>query len=459
VHQGIYLVNIGWNESAIGIAFLSMGLTSLIVQTYAGDIIDKTSIDRRLILGLAALLTSCSVMAIFFVHDNGANTDHAMMYITKIIEGMASSFINPCLAALTLASFGPDQFDTIMASNTLWSHIGSSLSAILAGTAAYVFYPQIKFCFFVISFSGLLALFFIQCLPEGDPLMGRGFASSNKSLQDDDEDSNDHVLEADELKHNIILYTKSKDGIDTNNPIAFSYIEVMSEPKTLILCLTGFFFHFANANVLLVLGELMTLNENNNDDDQGGISQSVIPLTAGAILLAQATMSIATIIADKFTKRGIGRKPLFIAALITLPLRCALLVYWKDAGNTYLLSTQILDGLGFGFISLIHPYLIADITFGTGRFNLIMGMTASCFGLGATLSNFLGQMVVEKLGHVASLSGSLILSFIPIVVFVLFMPETYHTRGIDRKAAHDGDMNTSMPNPLEMTVNADYVLA
>ena len=36
-------------------------------------------------------------------------------------------------------------------------------------------------------------------------------------------------------------------------------------------------------------------------------------------------------------------------------------------------------------------------------------------------------MVVEKLGHVVSLSGSLILSIIPILLFS-FMPETLGTR-------------------------------
>jgi hypothetical protein len=55
-------------------------------------------------------------------------------------------------------------------------------------------------------------------------------------------------------------------------------------------------------------------------------------------------------------------------------------------------------------------------------------MTASFFGLGATLSNFLGQLVVEKFGHVTSLVASLILSFFPILLFA-FMPETLGQRG------------------------------
>lgn len=414
IFQGIYLVNIGWNEGAVGIALSLMGLTALIIQTYTGDIIDKTTYDRRNILTIAALFTACSAMTVLFVREG--NHDHMLIYVTKVVEGIASSFIGPCLAALTMATFGPDQFDSIMASNTLWGHIGSSISAVLAGATAYLLYPNIKDCFFVIGFSAFTAIIFVQFLPEGDPLMGRGFHSAETKSLIDEEDS--------------VPNAKNK----ARDIQAASYLSVLFEPKTLILCSTGFFFHFANANVLLVLGELMSMSDNSGGDDDandGEGSRTAIPLTAGAILLAQVTMSVATVAGGTLTERGFGRKPLFLSGLLTLPIRCALIIYWKDAGSTYLLLTQILDGLGGGFFGLLHPYLVADITFGTGRFNLIMGMTSASFGLGATLSNFFGQMVVEKFGHVASLSGSLLISFIPIAIFSLLMPETLNTRGAD----------------------------
>jgi hypothetical protein len=70
----------------------------------------------------------------------------------------------------------------------------------------------------------------------------------------------------------------------------------------------------------------------------------------------------------------------------------------------------------------------------------IVGLTASTFGLGGTLSNYLGQLVVEKFGHVASLSGSLVLSFVPVLIFGLFMPETLGVR--DAPVSHDDDHPT-----------------
>jgi MFS family permease len=147
---------------------------------------------------------------------------------------------------------------------------------------------------------------------------------------------------------------------------------------------------------------------------------------------AKLFQAAATWAGDRLTHFGFGRKPLFLAGIVTLPLRCALIIYWKDAGAAFLLSTQILDGLGGGLFGLIHPFLVADMSFGTGRFNLMMGLTASTFGLGATLSNFLGQRVVERYGHVASLTASLILSVIPILICGCFMPETLGDRDHNR---------------------------
>ena len=50
-------------------------------------------------------------------------------------------------------------------------------------------------------------------------------------------------------------------------------------------------------------------------------------------------------------------------------------------------------------------------------------------GIGALLSNYIGQSLVENYGYNASLMGSLFLSIIACVIFAVFMPETYGLRG------------------------------
>jgi len=450
IFQGIYLVTLGWNEGSVGIALSMMGFTALIVQTFAGDIIDKTHFDRRAFLSLAAVATAISASAILLVTEGNNESDHMLIFSTKVMEGISSSFIGPCVAALTLATFGPDAFDEIMASNIFWGHVGSVASAVLAGLAGYMLYPDIKYCFLVIGFSALMAVGGVQLLPEGDPLLGRGLQThttenraGNGTL--DGEVAGDEMNNENSKTEYVNMEQQSAPALHTQESeekMVSSYWSVFGDRKTVVLCLTGFFFHFANANVLLVLGELM-----GGDNDDGSVKRTAIPLIAGAIVLAQLTMSGATVAGDRLTKQGVGRKPLFMAGLLTLPIRCALIIFWKDAGNSWLLSTQILDGLGGGFFGLLHPYLVNDIAFGSGRFNVLMGLTASCFGMGATLSNLLGQIIVEKMGHVASLSGSLVLSVIPVVLFGLGMPETLGQRGKVQNKEQEDFVVVESPTP------------
>jgi MFS family permease len=244
IFQGIYLVGIGWNEGSVGTALSLMGFTSLLVQPFAGDWVDKATFDRRVFLMLASIATALSASTILLVRQG--NTDHALIYTSKIVEGIASSFIAPCLAALTLASFGPNHFDAVMASNVFWGHLGSVFAAILAGLAAYILYPNIKYCFLVIGASALVAIGFIQYLPQGDPLLGRGLQSREdtstvllertSSLTDEEEDEEIPAVH----EGSRLIQSDSSEGDDTPKPA--SYLEVFLDPKTCILSLTGFFF-------------------------------------------------------------------------------------------------------------------------------------------------------------------------------------------------------------------------
>ncbi|KAL7531541.1 hypothetical protein ACHAWF_003818 [Thalassiosira exigua] len=290
IFQGIYLVGLGWNEGSVGIALSLMGFTALLVQTVAGDVIDKTHFDRRAFLSLASVATAFSASAILLVREG--NEDHMLMYGTKIIEGISSSFIGPCVAALTLAYFGPDKFDEVMASNILWGHVGSVASAVLAGAAGYLLYPDIKYCFLVIGFSALMAVGGVQLLPEGDPLMGRGLqtremgAAAVKAAEaeaeaegaaKDEEGARTGYVDMGQTESEVEGVARPEIHTQASeDKMISSYWSVFGDRRTVVLCLTGFFFHFANANVLLVLGELM-----GGDNEDGSVKRTAIPLIAG----------------------------------------------------------------------------------------------------------------------------------------------------------------------------------
>jgi MFS family permease len=242
IFQGIYLVLNGWNESSVGAALSLMGLVSLLTTPFAGDWVDKTNIDRRLFLALASIITGLSASAILLVHT-GQNVDHLLIYATKTVEGLAASFIMPCLAALTLANFGPRHFDSVYAWMLTAAHLGSVAAAILAGAVAYVLYPNnIKYCFLVIGASAVLAIGFIPYLPQGDVLMGRGFQGKVAM----DELGQLERLDSDET-------TVAHDNhVKDLPPTPASYWQVFFDFKTGLLCLTGFFFQYVLLHIYII---------------------------------------------------------------------------------------------------------------------------------------------------------------------------------------------------------------
>ncbi len=232
VFQGIYLVGTGWNEGSVGIALGLMGFTMLVMQPFAGNWVDQTVADRRIFLGIASAMASVSASTVLLVRPGNYSSDHTLIFISKIVQGTSASFIGPCVAALTLANFGPKHFDTIIASNILWSHIGVVVAAILAGLVAYIFYPSVKYCFLIIAAAALSGMSFIPFLPQGDPMMGRGFQGKVAI------DETGHLEKLTDIDDEKISST------DDSPPIAATYLETLSCPRTGLLCVTGLFFQY-----------------------------------------------------------------------------------------------------------------------------------------------------------------------------------------------------------------------
>jgi MFS family permease len=133
-----------------------------------------------------------------------------------------------------------------------------------------------------------------------------------------------------------------------------------------------------------------------------------------------------------------GRKPIFLVGFAVLPIRGVLYTLTQDP---YLLvSIQILDGIGAGIFGALFFIVVADLTKGTGRYNLAQGAASACWGLGAALSNSVAGFIVEAAGYSVAF---LFLGAAALAAFLLLwiaMPETgrpapVDTARSDRKAA------------------------
>jgi MFS family permease len=85
---------------------------------------------------------------------------------------------------------------------------------------------------------------------------------------------------------------------------------------------------------------------------------------------------------------------------------------------------QALDGVGAGIFGALFPVVIADLTKGTGRFNVSQGAVATAQGLGAALSASLAGAIIVGVGYGASFLTLAGIATAGLALYALAMPET-----------------------------------
>jgi sugar phosphate permease len=89
-----------------------------------------------------------------------------------------------------------------------------------------------------------------------------------------------------------------------------------------------------------------------------------------------------------------------------------------------LLAIQALDGISATVLGVLTALVIADITGGTGRFNLAQGIVGTASGIGASISTTLSGLVAERLGSSAGFLCIAATALLATIVVLIFMPET-----------------------------------
>jgi MFS family permease len=177
-------------------------------------------------------------------------------------------------------------------------------------------------------------------------------------------------------------------------------------------------FHFANAAILPLLGEMLAK----------GHGRSSMMFMSACVVTTQFTITMIAPWSGR--KAGSwGRKPLLLIAFGALPVRAVL--YTLTSNTIALVAIQVLDGVGAGIFGVVSVLVIADLTKGSGRFNVTLGAIATAVGIGAALSQTIAGAIVH---HSSFNTGFLFLAAIAAAAFgvlYFFMPETQEKRGVD----------------------------
>jgi predicted MFS family arabinose efflux permease len=201
----------------------------------------------------------------------------------------------------------------------------------------------------------------------------------------------------------------AKDGNEDEKPT--EAWALLRDRPLLIFLACAVMFHFANAAMLPLLGEMLSKGKGRN---------SMLFMSACVV----TTQLIITLLASWSGRKAgsWGRKPLLLVAFGVLPVRAVL--YTLTHLTAALVAIQILDGVGAGIFGVVSVLVIADLTKGTGRFNLTLGAISTAVGIGASLSQVSAGFVVDHFSYNTGFFFLAAVATAALGILYFFMPET-----------------------------------
>ncbi|MGB7746239.1 MAG: MFS transporter [Verrucomicrobiia bacterium] len=165
------------------------------------------------------------------------------------------------------------------------------------------------------------------------------------------------IIRSDEIDYDVARGGKKGD----KDAKPASALALLKDRQLVIFLVCAVMFHFANAAMPPLLGEMMTKAQGRN---------SMMFMSACVVTTQIVTLSLA---AWTGLKAGSwGRKPLLLIAFGVLPVRAVL--YTLAANPAALVAIEILDGVSGCIFGIVSVLVIADLTRGSGRFNFTLGV-------------------------------------------------------------------------------------
>jgi MFS family permease len=360
-----------WDQASIGMVMSVAALAGIIAQTPAGALIDKTTAKRGLIIAAAVMVTIGSVVLPLF-------PGFFLVATTQALTHVAAAVFAPALAAVTLGIVGPRAFAKRIGRNEAFNHAGNATAATLAGISAYFFGPVVVF--WLLAAMAIASIFATLSIP------------------------------ARAIDHHVARGLDGASEPDAGDKPSGFQVLLTCRPL-LIFAAASVLFHFANAAMLPLVGQKLALVNR----ELGTTLMSVCIVAAQMVMVPVAMLVGAK--ADDW-----GRKPIFAAALAVLALRGAL--YPLSDNPYWLVGVQLLDGVGAGIFGALFPLVVADLTRGTGHFNVSQGAIATAAGLGGALSAAAAGFIVVAAGYSAAFLFVAAIAAVALALFVVMMPET-----------------------------------
>jgi len=354
----VYLTQQRWTQSDIGFA-LSVGYAAtMISQVPAGALVD--SMPRKTIAAGAAILAVIAGALLLALFP-----EMLPVLLAEISHAFASCMLSPAIAALSLAVAGQAAGERL-GRNARFAGIGNGTAAgmmALVGSQLGA-----RWVFLLGAALAVPGLFALRLIRPGVSPQAAGRAPPRERV-------------GKLLRDRRLLWFAS--------------------------CCAA--FHLSNA-AMLPLAAASATEKLGND----------ATLVIGACIVGpQIIVALLSPGVGRAAER-FGRRPVLVLGMLALPLRGLALAFNPSA--SLLVPIQLLDGISGAVFGVLVPLVAADITAGSGRFNLCMGLLGLAIGAAAACSTWAGGALADQSVHLAflMLAGAGLVG----VALAALMPET-----------------------------------
>lgn len=372
----VYLTAEKWTQVDIGLVLTAAGLVGLVGQIPGGALLDAAR-SERFVAAIAVALIGVSAIsyALFPIFP--------VVLAAACLHAAASCVLGPAIAAISLGLVGPSAIGERLGRNARFASIGAGLTAGVMGVVGYL-----------VSTS---AVFFVTAALVVPTWLVLGMIAPREI---DPEQAHGNTPPA-------RVRTDGQPKPSTPTDIR----RLLLKSPLLIFGACILLFHLANAAMLPLMGSVLTTR----------LSDWATVLIAACMVGPQLIVAIFSPWVGRQAQHW-GRRPLLIAGFTFLPIRGVL---FATVSDPYLLvAVQLLDGLTASVFSVLVPLTIADLTRGTGRFNLTQGMVGTMTGLGASLSPTLAGYVTDSYDSSVAFFCLAAVAAVGLTVVSLLMPET-----------------------------------
>jgi MFS family permease len=366
-----YLAEQNWTQQSIGFVLTAGGFAGLLSQLPGGALLDAIR-SKRIAVALGAGMVATGALII------EVSPSFPFVLAALVLQGITGGFLGLAITAISLGLVGNAALAERLGRNQRFASAGGVLATGFMGFIAY--FLSYRAIFVVAAALVLPLLLALNRVQPADVHFGRASCIP------------DHHGPSPPPRARLRSLWKIR-GL-------------------LIFAGCVFLFQLANASMLPLAGEAFAYN------DEAFSSLIVTAL----IMVPQVIVAIMAPWAGRRANTW-GRRPLLLVGFTALLIRA--LVFASTTNPIIFIVAQVLDGVSGTMLGVLTALIVADLTAGTGRFNLAQGFVGTISGVGASLSTTLSGLVAGNLGRVAGFLGIAAVALAALLLLWSLMPETH----------------------------------